>query len=895
MYKIITAPAKGVENIRKPILHEINLKTNLNETQESIKNEAENFKSIKEIPSIRQFTSKRNSQISKKSSGSIVFDTRTKEEPPVFQEFDELNVELQKKINRQDRSIKNTEESNESPIRQEKYTENSNKTQKTAENISKRSLELIIKFQAHIRGYLAREKYKLLKKKSKILYRGAKRIQGILSMITILLKEKKIYAVINDDKEDQMIHISENIPPNEIVKRLEKNDKGFSLSNIEKDEKNELIKSIRIKIDKEDCEVKYFFDSNTNTLLIRATKYSNSRVYTTEKNNMSFNSRPLLIRYIHDEIQPHLMFFDQKLIISKEKEIIEREFLAKGTRIMQKKEFTITANKVVSEEGLCIEYISENSSKSIKNIFSMTLVLDCLSIFNVEKIENDPHLALLPLQYQDQTLILKKLDKKYVECVVSDKKILNNSQYLIKIFKIQDDIVTYFIEAFNINSPPVLSFSITDKNLSSIYSYKPLQLLKQVRYYNGAITLSDVSRTSSPADLVSLPEERVIYRTCKNVSSKLYQITLSILNTEEGNEMIFSLRQNSLTNISKVFKINEKVACEKTGFSKEYIIPMGDYMIRNMLIINDDNITLDETKPPFDFKKARMKIQAILKGHLIRTKLKDKIKMQLMIKCKFRMDNDNVTALVYKKNEDIALYVVKEFEVFSILLDKRIIEDQQAHLEKFLQSKLLPKLAFKLKNNKKILTGIKDYKKSLHQKDSTHKVPESLHLQSLLSPKTLKAAFSPNSQEPDDNKNLKWRSMRIIGIEKCLVSIYEIGNKGLIEADVISQGKTLTLEVTLEQINKPDSLVNQLDLSKGILILKNASPNIVYSDKRYISNKFVELSIFVTEKGYFANAYLPEENKSLNSYLGNEVKPEDVSRYLKIEEVMGQDVLLVSR
>ena len=112
---------------------------------------------------------------------------------------------------------------------------------------------------------------------------------------------------------------------------------------------------------------------------------------------------------------------------------------------------------------------------------------------------------------------------------------------------------------------------------------------------------------------------------------------------------------------------------------------------------------------------------------------------------------------------------------------------------------------------------------------------------------------------------------------------------------ILSSDKTLVLEVEKDSISKPEILASQIEIANNAILLKKIAPNVVFTDKRYISNKFLELAVFCTEKGFFVTAFLPDENKTLNAFLGQQVDPVEACRWLRIEEIMGKDVLLVSK
>lgn len=1087
----INAPVKGVENKRKPVLYEITLKPEKAQSKPE-ESQAESAKSPEEIQKFRSQT-KKFSQISKGSSHQNYFETRPKESVQVFEDFDIISSP----------QSENPQEVSERPSEVKEPSQVSLK-----DNIKQLNI-LISRLQARFRGRLAREKFMLLLKKTSILYRKAKKINGLLHMITLISKNNSVFAVINDGKEDQKLKISEKISPAEIVERLEKNESGFYLKKNEEKEKADIIKNIRVRISNEECEVKYLYMEKSQKLIVKATKYSNSRVYTLER-PVWFNSRALLIRFIHDEIHPYLDIIGHNLVINKDSIIIERHFLAKGTRILQSQEFVITVSRVINDQGISIEYIAECAGiPKLKKMFLQEQVLESLSMFAIKDIEDEPHFALLPLHIQENSLTLRKLEKRMAECIYEEKNVLDSSPYTVKVVKIHDESVTYFIAAFNNKSPAVTSFSITDKDLASIYKtqskkikqniavimktlmikdgklfltpvlihsqsmkthnlasvikiqafirghlsrdknklfqsktpllirtsksfedfevlvnvyrvdscfifeilnqfleksdyllvtrpqiyfkrcsrffdikcivnsisfeknlfklastkgdldfnpckfysnielcedlpwllvkqdpgdeyailarellnksllvkiipqrspicqfrifsalevaeHKIAGLLKLIRYHSGDILLSDLLEISpSPAKL----EENIFFRTCKQISGRLYQVIMSL--TEEKNEndqkMVFTLRQGSLASLSKTLEINVEEACAKTGFTKGYLIPMADYIIRHLLYIDEDKVCLDFSKGAFDINKAILKIQAMVRGHFTRTKILQKVNMVCLARCKVRLYEQGYTVILARVNEDFKIYAINGLKILSSFIDKRHIEENHQQLDKLLQSKIIVKLSIgKDKQGKEKLKGLQEYKRFIRKKSVKNSTSRS-HIFSPQSTGNIGSLLMNSKGKETGRKDLKWRAPRTINSEKCLVSVYELEQIGLIEVIVISKDLTLSLEVTRDQIENPEILTGHLDIQNDVLLLKILTPNIVYADKRFISNRFVELSVFVTEKGYFATVFMPEENKSLNAFLGVDVDPSEISRSLKIEEIMGQDVLLVSR
>lgn len=1046
---IITAPVKGIENYRKPIFHEIAFINTKNKTLDSIEiiDEKKEFEDEKDKKSKLKFSA----PSSKKQSFF-------RNEPVIIEDFDEVKA---KGVNEDKDSDDESEKVKAILVEEAKKDELQRKMtlkrQTTLKPIGddkatqlKKLESLICKLQAHFRGAQAREKYKLIKaRKSKLLYRGAKKIQGILSMISILRQNNQKLAVLTNGFEEHKLVISEEFTAQEIFERIEKNEKGIFLNKKDIKDKLELIKTVKMKISDEDCEVKLLFDNKTEMLIVRATKYSNSRVYTIEKKNMTFKSRALLIRYAQDEILPFLKLVDQKLIIDRAKEVSEREFLAKGSRIMQRKEFSITANKIVTEEGYSIEFIAESPgiAGAINEVFLVEEIVKSVQSLGVTNIESDPHIVFLPLHYQDSRLVLRQLDENLVSCIHTSKSNINNSDYFIKVYKIQDDSITYHFQAHNPESPSVTSFSITDKDLCNAYKttnkkikanipaivkkisiksgklfltstsiraptikdstiptimkfqalirghlvrdrlkfitprgsllyqeekhisgvylfmnffkveealvvellcpdversyyfmandpkkyfshfsrifdlkcisktlcfdtnkfkivtqighmefmpcsyfsqeelkyrhnspwpafyprfsigaeyyllareftskcmivkaiprkydlcphrvfsfieisehtggYRPLELLKMLRLANGNIILGDSEGNNT--DRISSSGDKIVYRSCKQISGKLYQVLLSTSGDVDDEMMIFALRQGSMANKSKNFKISVLEACEKTGFSRSYLIPMADYIIRHMLIIIEDQCMLDESVPPFDINKAILKIQSIFRGYLVRKSIRKHLSMKCLARAKAKLNSSLYTILLYLHNEDYEIFAVHDIEVFTLTLKKSIIESHLNSIEKFFASKIVPKLVLKEKDNKWVLGGLKSLKKIGDDLSVRRRTIPSNSNSSAQTPRS----FRDTVKSSTSSKNLKWRAPRLFGDDKCLVSIYEGKDKGIVEVLFMNTDRVMSLDVDKEQIEKPEVLAEKLEVSGKKLVISEGNLKHDYSD-----------------------------------------------------------------
>lgn len=1086
---IITAPKEGVENPRTPILHEVSFTSTVNQHKSSFdaieEKDEISSKKMKRPPKYSGPSSKKNSFFKDESFLLQEFDEvkpadkaenaieikiekiedkpiEVKEniktpnikpkivikEPVLIQDFDEIKPII--KEQKVEPIVEKAQEPKKGPIQKQPSIKNHDPIATTSEEKPselRKLQKLICRLQAHFRGAQAREKFKLLKaRKSTLLFRGAKKFQNTLTLISIFESNNKKYLILTNGAEEQKINISEDLTPQEIIANLELNEKGQYIVKTNEKDSYELIKKAKLKISNELCEVKFLFDNKDEILVIKAMKLGDSSIYSLEKKISIFKSKPQFITYLHSDIIPYLAFMDEKLIISRPHTKLEYEFLAKGHRIMSKKEFQITANKILNDQGMSIEFIAECPmlKSPAKQVFFASEILECVSSLGITNLDSDPHIVFLPLQYQETKLTLRKIDKKHTELIHTSSSILNSFSYCVKVYKIQNDSLTYYFQAFSSNSPAVSSYSITDKDLSNIYkipiknikpsidaivksisiksgklffastairaqnskekaipillklqamirghlqrdrlkfttpkgsllyreekhvegvhlyasfyknedalvvellcpileksfylfinepksyfthftrifdlkciagtislagdkfflptsngnaefiacmfysneevkykedsawpafyprfnlladyyllarelasksllvkavmkkgevcpfrvftfleigelvgSYKPLNLLKLLRVNNGSIAITELAE-SSLGGRMTPNGEKILYRACKSISGKLYQVTLSISEKcENDNEEIltFTLRQGSMANLSKVFRITTNEACQKTGFSRSYLIPMADYMIRHLLIIQDGEIVLDETKASFDINKAVLKIQSMMRGYMVRKNICKNFVMKFIYKTKIKLKGKNFTILFYLHNREYEIFAVNGFEVYSLILQKSLIEANISNLEKFFASKVVPKLMLKEKNNKIFLGGLKSLKKRNSELNTKKGILNTDSSSSIASPRT----FRMTGDNPQVVKSLKWRAPWTLGEDKCLVTMYEIGDKGLVEVLFMNSDRMLSLEVKKNKIDNPQELANKLIVLGNSLIVDEAT------------------------------------------------------------------------
>jgi hypothetical protein len=1119
--EIVSAPVRGVENVRKAVLHEIEFgkppRSSAPKMEE--KNEdlfKENQKSNSRRPSTANF--KRQSIVSQ--------DFPSQEKPVSFEEFEEVivsSVPGPKKP--QPSQVKTTSEPHleitasaglsivshqEPPSFNEKFLQDKkNQKSKKKTVFDENFIKIICKIQARVRGIIARERFRILKKTPKILFRGAKKIGGNRCFVTILQKDQKKIVKINDGNEDHIWVTSEDLPAEEIFAKLDKNEKGFHLKKASKPAKADLLNTCKLKLSDDFFNVKYFFDWQTKVLKIEATKYSNSKVFSTEKPNLAFNSKALIIRYINDEIQPNLCIKDQKLVIDKEKQVIERQFFAKGSRIFYNKEVFFTVFKIITEDGESVEVFADSSglpvSFKISEFFPVSEILPYLEMLQIKSIDEDPHAIFLVFHLQDSKIVLRKLDKNWLKLVYNQKGFFIGNEFQVKIFKVHDDACSFFFQVFAKDCPMISSFSVPDKRLNDmfklngkkveasldrivktlvvkdfslelnpVYVKSESSFIKEIRiiikiqsYIRGHLTrdrlrlvgeknplvysttrffdenpanfnffklgsgmlievlfgdlnksfyaflikpelffsrfsrLYDIkcicntivfnmetfvlptlkgnigfapcaffaveelvksksfpvirTKLNSVGDFVmiireiqnsdlivkvlrlslqpdcvfkvftrnfmeeivqkpfslesfikkievvngkiivfqrnevkkienSLNSPRVIFRTIKVFEAKLYQVVLTI---EHEDLLVFTFRQGSEIDSEQVLKISKSNAFVMTGYSEEFLIAMCDFIVKKMVVMENGEIKIIPPEVKFDMSSTLVKIQSFIRGFICRKRLKFHLQFKIFFSTVLKLDHITYKALLYHCIDDYSIALIKNTQVISAKLNKKLLKENQERIEKIAISKILPKLKLKEKDGKKKITGLQEWKKKnsafINIFENASPLPTNRSRESII---------SRSSDQPV--KVLKWRASRDLNGQDCLLSFFEVAGSGLVEVLIKKTGSVLKLDVKLELIEDPELLAAQLEIKSGKLSVKNEELEVVLTDKRFISNKLAEVSIFFTDKGYFATAFLVDESRSLNAFIGTEVKPEDAIKSLKIRNVMGQDVLLMA-
>ena len=204
-------------------------------------------------------------------------------------------------------------------------------------------------------------------------------------------------------------------------------------------------------------------------------------------------------------------------------------------------------------------------------------------------------------------------------------------------------------------------------------------------------------------------EDRIILRTCLQRNNTLYQICMSL---SKGEILNFYIRKGSEAENLNKFSILVSLLCEKTGLRKDLLIPLGSYVLRNMLIIKDSDICyFDFSRPAVNPGHAVDKIASLFKALYTRKRVSLKLK-SLAGKRKIKLDGLVYTCLVYIGNDALYVRLVRGAEVLILDLSMvKVVKDGYfVSIDKFFKSLVSLGLKIVEKNGKKGLEGLEKYR-----------------------------------------------------------------------------------------------------------------------------------------------------------------------------------------
>lgn len=432
IFEILDNPNKGLERVNKPVFHDLSLKNHSSQKQDLL-------------------TVLENSEEAKIEGNNL--EKELKIDAIETQEISQKNTSRLLKVN-----FPNDLEEAVSAKR----------TKKSQEVNIQEILPFIIKLQARVKGAQAREKFKLMRAKPVVSYRGCKLINKKQYMIVILKHAEKCFLFASDENVTHKLEIPINMNPKEAIKYLSfdlKKGLHIDISVTDTELSRILLRTRLMKLDGDECEVKYFTDPIINDLHIRLQKLSNNRIYTYDKKNIGLNSQPILIQYINEIVQPNLAIIDQHLTVRIPDNLQDKKMIAIGSRIFEDEIYKITAKSINSRY---VEFSIENSNNE-----TQTFKIDyeeCNRAINVlGTLETDPNLLLLCIRFSENKLHFDNVQSNVRLILTTKMRVSGLTEYNVNVFYIKESKSSnYFITANKSSGLIIESLSILEKDLSRL-------------------------------------------------------------------------------------------------------------------------------------------------------------------------------------------------------------------------------------------------------------------------------------------------------------------------------------------------------------------------------------------------------------------------------------------
>ena len=342
---------------------------------------------------------------------------------------------------------------------------NTNQILKSKNSLNRTHAAKIIQLQSHIRGYLCREKYRLIRKHpNNSAYRRWKMINGSVYLIKIRYTIQDKLLIIAEQYESKLsLEITQDLSLSEIYLRL-----GIYCNNLIilplQFQKKSIYKG-KIELNSTIYKLEYYMINEI--LEIHAS--SGKTTISTELALPCKYSRPV-VRYIIDNIQPRIHLIDDKLVISS----TTSTFHSKGFIILNKSRILVEVNLT----NTSVEYSFDDQHFTISPI---------------PKSKEIPFILLLSL-HKNQYATRSSTEAQQV---YSQKLLLNNNfEYYIKVYAVNESARWYYFEASGYNCPPLSGNSYTQKGLKAFYKLSSVKtnirlLVRRLSAINGEIVLQD--------------------------------------------------------------------------------------------------------------------------------------------------------------------------------------------------------------------------------------------------------------------------------------------------------------------------------------------------------------------------------------------------------------------
>jgi tetratricopeptide (TPR) repeat protein len=284
--------------------------------------------------------------------------------------------------------------------------------------------------------------------------------------------------------------------------------------------------------------------------------------------------------------------------------------------------------------------------------------------------------------------VRKRLKKDEVHFI---KRTINNIDYIIQIvdspfnkilkLRVTSSKSTYtlqfkypipFTSPFKDTIPDLITFhdkSLIIKNPKSSTAFifdnsTEFQAIKKIQEIN--LKPKKSSRNTFPEDFYG----KIHFRTCVIRDRLIRQISMTLNQSETGEDMAeFLILSGTAKDDLQKMVIDLKSISEKSGIEKTKLTAIGFYVVRHMIFHGQGNMVCIDFESDIDnFEKNLIRVQAVIRGKLLRKRLKID-KRVVLYKKKANLNNFIWTVLLMKDFSRFYLILVKDFIVLKKVLN----------------------------------------------------------------------------------------------------------------------------------------------------------------------------------------------------------------------------------
>ena len=553
-----------------------------------------------------------------------------------------------------------------------------------------------------------------------------------------------------------------------------------------------------------------------------------------------------------------------------------------------------------------------------------------LEVFDPESFEiqkhqaqlTDPQEALDSLEYQNGKIVIRNEVEFSDSSLDSDSsnsspdhserptlcrtKTFSNKTYTVKVF---EEPYSYFIEVTNSSEHYSMRFTNEElqkkfgKNISAEF------LFKNVEVNNYEVVLKS-SRNSAPLAIAETgkllifkqaeEQERIICRSSKHLGDKLYNVVMHLKHKttsdplDDNSFLVFEVFSDSYN--KKTISISLKEAAELSGLPKDFLLPIGNFIIKEALEIHPQKLSFKQNVPKVDLETHVTKIQAKVRGLIARKQvgLRERSGSSLVTAKKRIMAGKEYLIYAYVLPEEVKIEAASGKEQLVLHLENSYISklSQKSSFKEVLEEVVIPKLYILEKNEVKKLCFESQNSKSPPKEPRVPKLnlenpgknKKILTLDSLDRKETFKDLLPP--QEPSnlevslsseiESWKLFMRTGTNISGTHYVVSFFIEDTNLIIEAKSKSQGTKLT--TTIPNIKEQQATHEKLDLfcsqilsklylkksAAGNLTLGIISSQILYKKSHKISSRLFTVLVENKSKGAVLSAIESGSKKTLS-------------------------------